>query len=293
MAVTLSGVGLAALTIAVLSGSVSSSLAANAISSPARNSDSALPAQPRSADIVIQQASYGVLDDPMRTRDVTEKMQELVDAGVTTFLAGGLSKGDDPAPMVVKTLKVDYAVAGESRSAACQDLETITLSPAKIVIQQAIFGALDDPNRTRDVTKEVQALVDSGIVAFPVDKITKGNDPAYGVVKTLKVDYTVDGKALSVSKQDSETIALNPAKIVVQKARYGALEDPERTRDVTTNVQAFIDVGVTAFPVGDLAIEDPAFMVLKTLEVDYTVDGMAHHAIGEDRAPISLFPPGQ
>jgi len=79
---------------------------------------------------------------------------------------------------------------------------------AKIVIVKAVYGVLADPRRTRDVRAKLQALVDGGELTFQVARMAKGDDPAYGIVKTLIVDYTANGKPLQVRGQDPQTIGL-------------------------------------------------------------------------------------
>jgi hypothetical protein len=69
---------------------------------------------------------------------------------------------------------------------------------------------LDDPRRTRDVKAKVQKLLDAGETSFFVSEMALGDDPAYGIVKTVEIDYTVDGKPSHVSGQDPQTIYLVP-----------------------------------------------------------------------------------
>ncbi len=78
----------------------------------------------------------------------------------------------------------------------------------KIVVQKANYGVPGDPSRMRDVTAKVQALIDGGQLDFDVASLAAGDDPAYGSVKTLKVDYTIDGKPNTISGRDRETISL-------------------------------------------------------------------------------------
>ena len=77
--------------------------------------------------------------------------------------------------------------------------------------------------------------------------------------------------------------------IVIRKARYGILDDPQRTRDVCAKLQALVDGGGVAFQVADMAAgDDPALNVVKTLEVDYTLDGLPRHATGRDPDMLQL-----
>ena len=78
----------------------------------------------------------------------------------------------------------------------------------KIVVQKATYGVLTDAARTRDVTAKLQKLVDGGAIRFPVAQMAEGDDPAFLVVKTLIVEYTIDGKPAKATGQDPETIDL-------------------------------------------------------------------------------------
>ena len=80
---------------------------------------------------------------------------------------------------------------------------------AKITIDRAIYGVLDDPKRTRDVRGQVQNLVDRGTNDFQVASLAAEGDPAFGIVKTLIVEYTVDGKHLTATGTDPENVVLS------------------------------------------------------------------------------------
>jgi hypothetical protein len=82
---------------------------------------------PVSAKIVVKRALYGVLGDVARTRDVTTKVQTIVDGGERRFEAWRLGEGDEPALQVLKTLSVDYTVDGQPCNAVALDGETICL----------------------------------------------------------------------------------------------------------------------------------------------------------------------
>jgi hypothetical protein len=77
----------------------------------------------------------------------------------------------------------------------------------KIVIEKAVYGVLNDPKRTRDVRAKVQAIVDGGETSFRVALMAEGDDPAFGVVKTLTLDYIAGGKSFNAKGQDPETIS--------------------------------------------------------------------------------------
>jgi hypothetical protein len=69
---------------------------------------------------------------------------------------------------------------------------------------------LDDPKRTRDVRDKLQRLLDAGESSFPASRMAEGDDPALMVVKTLEVEYSLDGKRMSAHGTDPEIIELRP-----------------------------------------------------------------------------------
>ncbi len=160
--------------------------------------------------IVIDKAVYGVLDDPARTQDVREAVQQRVDAGERRFNVAELAKADDPAPSMLKTLIVEYT-AGERKLRVCAtDNDAIHLRDdvARVVVKTAVYGVLDDPARRRDVTRKVQQIIDTGETSFPVARLAHGDDPAFGVPKTLMIECTINGKPAALRGSDGEFIRL-------------------------------------------------------------------------------------
>lgn len=164
----------------------------------------------------------------------------------------------------------------------------------RAVVQKAAYGVPGDPQRTRDVREKVQRKVDAGDYSFRVSELAAGDDPAEGVVKTLVVDYTIDGKPFTVKGQDSSIVHLtaDAMKISVQKATYGVLGDAARTRDVRDKVQRLVDAGESSFQVARMAEgDDPAYLVVKTLVLEYTIDGRPVTVSGTDPETIDLAMP--
>ena len=90
--------------------------------------------------------------------------------------------------------------------------------PPAIQIQKATYGVPGDAVRTRDVRNKVQKLADSGELSFQVSQLAEGDDPAYGTVKTLVVQYTADGQPFTISGQDPDTVGLITARILTTGA---------------------------------------------------------------------------
>ena len=89
------------------------------------------------------------------------------------------------------------------------------------VIVKASYGVLSDPAKTRDVRAKLQALIAGGSPEFQVSALAAGDDPAFGIVKTLQVDYTIKGRAYHAQGQDPDTLDLSvpgfsePTKLTV------------------------------------------------------------------------------
>ena len=160
----------------------------------------------------IERATYGVPGSPDRTRDVRQKVQQMADAGQHSFPVSSLAEGDDPAPNVLKTLVVDFVIGGTHYTVKGQDPATVHLAAngVGLLVEKARYGVLDDPKRTRDVRDKLQRLVDAGESSFPVSRMADGDDPALMVVKTLEVEYSLDGKRLTARGTDPELIELRP-----------------------------------------------------------------------------------
>lgn len=88
------------------------------------------------------------------------------------------------------------------------------------------------------------------------------------------------------------TLSSKPVAIKIQKAIYGILADDSRRRNVRSELQALVDRGVTEFPVGKLNESgDPAYGVVKALEVEYLADGRSFTARAQEPDSIHLSLP--
>jgi hypothetical protein len=76
--------------------------------------------------------------------------------------------------------------------------------PPVIKIKKATYGVPGDASRTRNVLASAQALVDRGEVGFQVSQLAQGDDPAYGTVKTLRLEYTIDDRPLTFTGRDPD-----------------------------------------------------------------------------------------
>ena len=95
-----------------------------------------------SGNIVVQKAVYGALPDGP-SADVTEKVIQMVASGAMTVGASNANFGD-PAPDIVKQLRVDFTENGRARSDAVPENQTLTLTTtsAPPAIVDALCAAL-------------------------------------------------------------------------------------------------------------------------------------------------------
>lgn len=91
-----------------------------------------------------------------------------------------------------------------------EDAGTAT-APPKVTIKSAIYGVPGDQSRSRNVRDKLQALVDARNYNFQVAYLAEGDDPAFGVVKSVWLTYTIDGKEYSRSGKDPDIIAFSEA----------------------------------------------------------------------------------
>ncbi|MFI5378745.1 MAG: DNAJC11 domain-containing protein [Tepidisphaerales bacterium] len=77
----------------------------------------------------------------------------------------------------------------------------------KLVIVKAVYGDLPDGAKT-DVTEKVKEMVKDNALSVETTNDNFG-DPAEGVVKKLKVDYTFDGKEKSKTVDENETLTIS------------------------------------------------------------------------------------
>ena len=190
-----------------------------------------------------------------------------------------------------KTVRVTPAIRSISR-----DGKTILSAgthpqshkPLNVKILSATYGV---PERRRRETAIVQKLVDGGHFDFPVVKIAQlGGDPDPGVVKTLDIHYTVDGRKVRILAHDGQDVRFKHppgSHIQITSVTYGV---PTHTKDVTQLVQKLVDAGTTSFPVVQIAAigGDPDPGVVKTLDIHCVVDGHAGHVQFQDGNWVSF-----
>ncbi len=112
--------------------------------------------------------------------------------------------GDDPA-------RIESVSLEEAASAP---------PPPTLQIRSAVYGNLAaDSQQQVDVTKQIQAMVNDGNrLQVKADNNLAG-DPASGVVKSLKVEYTYDGVDNVISVREGQVLIL-PLTMVIDEPGY-------------------------------------------------------------------------
>ena len=142
--------------------------------------------------------------------DVTRAVAARVNGDSLELTVNGDTLGVDPAPGAVKTLTVEYEFNGQRQTVTAKDSETLMLPPiTTFVVTRATYGV---PGRTIDATNTVNARRAGLRLEMPVNGESLGGDPAPGVIKTLTVEYEVNGRRRTVTAQDGEILRLpNPS----------------------------------------------------------------------------------
>jgi hypothetical protein len=142
-----------------------------------------------------------------------------------------------------------------------------------------------------DVTSAVQALVAGGSNSIVAGNGLFGSDPAYGLVKRLRVEYTLGGLAYTNETTEGGNLEI-PAGAEVLRAIYGdfpALDPTREVMDVTQKVAAIMANGANSVKAAnELAGFDPAPMIGKVLRVELLVDGVPRFIEADEGHPLDI-----
>jgi hypothetical protein len=168
------------------------------------------------AKLVIVNAVYGNLSDAAATTNVTTIVAALVDGDTLDMHPNNDIFGGDPAPNVIKQLKVDYTIDGVAGTKSAHEDGRLRISanvnPAKksrLVIVKAVYGDLPK-GKASDFTSDVAEMVENDALEVTANNGTFG-DPAFGKVKKLRVDYTFDGWKKSITIGENESLKISPS----------------------------------------------------------------------------------
>jgi hypothetical protein len=166
--------------------------------------------------------------------------------------------------------------------------------PKNQTVAQEYFAMSADhivPPAAYDVTQKLRDAVRDNSFTVMADDNTFG-DPAPGAIKTLRVEYAIDGAAGMRSAIENKMLTITAASgktLAIQRAFYGELKDqPNRVADgdfgpaagvvdVTRKLQLAVRNNTLTITASNASLEsDPAPGDAKWLTVDYMVGGIAH-----------------
>ncbi|QDT59338.1 Cytochrome c [Stieleria bergensis] len=108
----------------------------------------------------------------------------------------------------LKDLIAYFVSQGNPSHAVYKRPKTVNLSVKKLNIEiiSAIYGAPDDSSKSIDVRKVLQRQLDLRDYNFAIRNDLVGKDPAPGIVKALTLKYTLDGKTITKTVPENQTI---------------------------------------------------------------------------------------
>lgn len=171
------------------------------------------------------------------------------------------------------------------------DLAKATNQIARAIASESRPDAAGAPDRKVDVTSAVQALLAGGSNSIVAGNGLIGSDPAYGMVKRLRVEYTLDAHAYTNETTENGTLEI-PAGAEVTRAIYGdfpALDPTKEVMDVTQKVAAILaNGGSSVKAANELVGFDPAPMIGKVLRVELLVDGTPRFIEATEGHPLDI-----
>ena len=144
-------------------------------------------------------------------------------------------------------------VPAQTISSISRDSKTLLVagghqSPPQIEIFSATYGKPGEPEHLRDAKADVQNLIDSGELSFPVTRIAAaGGDPDVDVVKTLDVHYRINGQEQHLVLEDKEVADFNIHE-EMPSARVEATPDGALQLCATKPGEYYCDAAVMVIP---------------------------------------------
>ena len=268
---------------------------------PGGEADEILTAMLRGSDaksraLAVEMAGKGGLENPAPV--LMEIAQSDGDAGVRLGALRALRNHAGMVQLPFLLNQLTFAQSPEEMAAAESVLAAISgrqqrASSSDVAVQKAVYGSLPD-GPMADVTEKVAQMVAKGGISIPANNGPYG-DTAPGLVKKLRVDYTVKGIAATQTATEGDTLVLNTASVpaelvdafcaVFAQAQGDAKLALLRLLGTTASGKAFDVVKTAAFEGGDGPVKDAALRELckwSTVEALPTIMDLALNAASPD-----------
>jgi HEAT repeat protein len=171
-------------------------------------------------DLISQRRMSGAIPVLLRSAENSDPAVSIASLKTLGELAGV-----EEVPALLKILMTAKAPAAAESALTAVCTRQVGPVNGQLVIQKAVYGDLPD-GTTADVTEKVAGIVHAGTLALEVSNTYFG-DPAGGVVKHLRVDYTANGVAGSQTAPEGATMtfAVSATSPACTAALVGAMGD--------------------------------------------------------------------
>jgi hypothetical protein len=155
------------------------------------------------SEFKIVGASYGTGDQRI---EVTDALRTQISHRIL-LLRAPWGFGPDPAPGIVKDIKIMYRHNGVDANATFSQHQDIVLPPPPrgLAIIRASYGL---PDRRVDVTEEIRSAMTNGSLTTQPHWSFGRIDPADGIVKTVEITYVHAGNVKTVTISQNDGIKL-------------------------------------------------------------------------------------
>src|SRR4051812_18518894 len=267
-----------------------------------------------SSRLQITHAEYGA---GSRFTDVTSRLNSQVQNGQLNMQVNNDTMGGDPARNSAKTLRVEYTYGGRPQQVVVNENSQLNLpnsynssgdynNSGRLQINRAQYGT---NNQYADVTSRLNSQVQNGQLNIRVNNDTMGGDPARSSAKTLRVNYTYDGRSNEIVLNENDQLNLpgsynnagsngdagnynnsgannTSGDLQINHAEYGA---DNRYADVTSRLRSQVQNGRLYMQVNDGTMGgDPAQGAVKTLRVQYMYGGRSQQVVVNQNNRLDL-----
>jgi HEAT repeat protein len=193
-------------------GDISRTAKTNLIAMPGKKVDKAVMAMLAGSDTDNQMKALELIESRRMANVAPALLKTARDDNESVRIASIKILGNLPSavkfPVLVGLLlnaesPLEIRTAERALSATCT--RESQLASGRVTIRKAVYGAAGGPSA--DVTKKVAAIVAEGASSVKASNSNFG-DTAPGIVKQLKVEYTVDGVTQSKTIKENETMTL-------------------------------------------------------------------------------------
>jgi hypothetical protein len=238
----------------------------------------------------IFRGEYGVGN---RVMDVTSRLNSQIRGGQLNIQVTNANMGGDPAPGQSKTLRVQYSYNGRQSEAVVNEGDDLRLPDGNTGYSgfQIFRGEYGAGNRVMDVTNRLNSEIRGGQLNVQVTNANMGGDPAPGQSKTLRVQYSYNGRQSEAVVNEGDDLRLPDGNtgysgFQIFRGEYGA---GNRVMDVTNRLNSQIRGGQLNIQVTNANMGgDPAPGQSKTLRVQYSYNGRQSEAVVNEGDELRL-----